>query len=166
MPIRIDAADIGTARLPGWRVCWVIGPKSLVSAISQSGSFLDGGASHVMQMAALPLLNYERVQQDKRSLQIAFRAKRDHVLERLAKMGLGVKIPPQATFYIWLDLSGLEEPINNGLVGEDGQCSRRDVLIKGETGLLRGAAQGEDDLCSGTVLVSLNRYSLALTAAE
>lgn len=33
-------------RLPGWRVCWVIGPKNLISALSQSGSFLDGGANH------------------------------------------------------------------------------------------------------------------------
>lgn len=33
-------------RLPGWRVCWVVGPKNLISALSQSGSFLDGGASH------------------------------------------------------------------------------------------------------------------------
>lgn len=24
-------------RLPGWRVCWVIGPKNLISALSQSG---------------------------------------------------------------------------------------------------------------------------------
>jgi hypothetical protein len=33
-------------RLPGWRVCWVIGPKNLISALSQSGSYLDGGANH------------------------------------------------------------------------------------------------------------------------
>lgn len=33
-------------RLPGWRVCWVLGPKNLITALSQSGSFLDGGANH------------------------------------------------------------------------------------------------------------------------
>jgi len=33
-------------RLPGWRVCWVVGPKNLITALSQSGSFLDGGANH------------------------------------------------------------------------------------------------------------------------
>ncbi len=49
------------------------------------------------------------------SLQKAFRIKRDHVLARLEKMGLKVAVPPTATFYIWLDLSGLEAPINNGL---------------------------------------------------
>lgn len=40
-------------RLPGWRVCWVIGPKNLISALSQSGSFLDGGANHPYVFAFL-----------------------------------------------------------------------------------------------------------------
>ena len=31
-------------------------------------------------------------------------------------MGLKVDVPPEATFYIWLDLSGLAPPLNNGLV--------------------------------------------------
>lgn len=30
-------------RLPGWRVCWVIGPKQFITAIGHSGGFLDGG---------------------------------------------------------------------------------------------------------------------------
>ena len=30
-------------RLPGWRVCWCIGPETLISALGQSGGFLDGG---------------------------------------------------------------------------------------------------------------------------
>lgn len=81
--------------LPGWRVAWVVGPKSVVSAIGQSGSFLDGGAAHMSQLAAIPLLEHNRVQQDKVSLQKAFRIKRDYVLGRLKKMGLEVKVPPQ-----------------------------------------------------------------------
>jgi hypothetical protein len=91
-------------------------------------------------MAAIPLLEPSRVQQDKVrphlpyhseirdylplrraapfqiSLQKAFRTKRDHVLSRLEKMGLPVTVAPTATFYIWLDLSPLEAPLNNGLV--------------------------------------------------
>ena len=30
-------------------------------------------------------------------------------------MGLKVPVPPTATFYIWLDLSKLDAPLNNGL---------------------------------------------------
>jgi aspartate/methionine/tyrosine aminotransferase len=76
-------------------VAWVVGPKSVISAVGQSGSFLDGGASHVLQVAALPLLEPERVKQDIVSLQKAFREKRDYALMRLTKMGLEVKVPPQ-----------------------------------------------------------------------
>ncbi|KAK8858536.1 hypothetical protein IAR55_002763 [Kwoniella newhampshirensis] len=118
-------------RLPGWRVCWVVGPQDLISAISQSGSFLDGGASHVLQMAAIPLLDYTRVQQDKLSLQKAFRIKRDHVLSRLERMGLPVTVPPVATFYIWLDLSKLDSPISNGLTFFEELLKERTICVPG-----------------------------------
>jgi len=42
--------------------------------------------------------------------------KRDHVLKRLHELGLDVEVPPQATFYIWLNLAQLPAPLNNGLV--------------------------------------------------
>jgi len=76
----------------------------LVEALSQSGSFLDGGASHPIQLAAVPLLEYKRVEQDKLALQRHFKSKvgkpticlssvkliydfqRDHVLKRLEEM--------------------------------------------------------------------------------
>lgn len=82
-------------RLPGWRIGWVVGPKNLISALSQSGSFLDGGASHVLQAAAVPLLDHEFVQKEKLALQKTFRLKRDYVLDRLKKIGLEVKVPPK-----------------------------------------------------------------------
>ncbi|WVR06296.1 hypothetical protein IAU60_003326 [Kwoniella sp. DSM 27419] len=118
-------------RLPGWRICWVVAPKNVVSAISQSGSFLDGGASHVLQKAAVPLLEHNRVQQDKISLQKAFRIKRDHVLSRLERMGLPVTVPPQATFYIWLDLKKLEAPLNNGLTFFEELLKEKTICVPG-----------------------------------
>lgn len=118
-------------RLPGWRVCWVLGPKNLISAISQSGSFLDGGASHPMQVMALPLLDPARVMQDKIALQTHFREKRDHVLARLAAMGLPVKVPPRATFYIWLDLSPLPAPLNNGLTFFEELLKEKVICVPG-----------------------------------
>jgi hypothetical protein len=35
--ITLSLFDLQNWRLPGWRVCWVIGPKNLVTALSQSG---------------------------------------------------------------------------------------------------------------------------------
>ncbi|KAG9128523.1 hypothetical protein FRC07_005890 [Ceratobasidium sp. 392] len=125
-------------RLPGWRVCWVIGPKNLISALSQSGSFLDGGANHPLQLAAIPLLDPEHVAKEKASftstdiaLQNHFRKKRDHVLDRLEKMGLPVAIPPQATFYIWLDLRMLPAPLNDGLTFFEELLKEKTIVVPG-----------------------------------
>ncbi|KAL7414969.1 aminotransferase [Mrakia frigida] len=118
-------------RLPGWRVCWIVGPKDLISAVSQSGSFLDGGANHPLQVAALELLEPERVRRDIISLQDHFRIKRDYCLQRLSEMGLPVSIPPVATFYIWLDLSSLPEPLNNGLSFFEEALKEKCIVVPG-----------------------------------
>jgi len=118
-------------RLPGWRVCWVIGPKNLITALSQSGSFLDGGANHPLQLAAIPLLDPEHVKKEKIALQKHFKHKRDHVLARLENMGLKVTIPPVATFYIWLDLSHLPAPLNNGLTFFEELLKEKTIVVPG-----------------------------------
>lgn len=118
-------------RCPGWRVCWVVGPKSLISALSQSGSFLDGGASHIMQMAAIPMLDLDHVQKDKIALQKHFRMKRERVLSRLEEMGLKAKVPPKWTFYVWLDLSELPPPLNSGLVFFEELLKQKVIVVPG-----------------------------------
>ncbi|THV07831.1 PLP-dependent transferase [Dendrothele bispora CBS 962.96] len=118
-------------RLPGWRVCWVLGPKNLITALSQSGSFLDGGANHPLQLAAVPLLDPQHVQQEKIALQRHFKKKRDHVLARLHEMHLDVTVPPNSTFYIWLDLEKLPAPLNNGLTFFEELLKEQTIVIPG-----------------------------------
>jgi len=118
-------------RLPGWRICWVIGPKNLVTALSQSGSFLDGGANHPMQLAAISLLDPARVQVEKVALQNHFKQKRDHILKRLKEIGLDVDIPPCSTFYIWLNLEKLPPPLNNGLTFFEELLKEKTIVIPG-----------------------------------
>ncbi|KAI4524622.1 PLP-dependent transferase [Schizophyllum commune Loenen D] len=118
-------------RLPGWRVCWVVGPKNLITALSQSGSFLDGGANHPLQLAAIPMLDPARVHEEKVALQKHFKAKRDHVLARLADLGLTVRVPPTSTFYIWLDLTNLPPPLNNGLTFFEELLKEKTIVIPG-----------------------------------
>ncbi|PPQ93250.1 hypothetical protein CVT25_015248 [Psilocybe cyanescens] len=118
-------------RLPGWRVCWVIGPKNLITALSQSGSFLDGGANHPLQLAAIPLLDPLHVQQEKIALQKHFKVKRDHVLSRLKDLHLEVDIPPTSTFYIWLNLEKLPAPLNNGLTFFEELLKEQTIVIPG-----------------------------------
>ncbi|TFY79667.1 hypothetical protein EWM64_g4342, partial [Hericium alpestre] len=118
-------------RLPGWRICWVLGPKNLITALSQSGSFLDGGANHPLQLAAIPLLRPEFVRQERLALQKHFKAKRDHVLKRLHELKLDVEIPPVSTFYIWLNLEKLPDPLNNGLTFFEELLKEKTIVIPG-----------------------------------
>ncbi|KAJ7578408.1 pyridoxal phosphate-dependent transferase [Mycena floridula] len=118
-------------RLPGWRVCWVLGPKNLVTALSQSGSFLDGGANHPLQLAAIPLLDPKRVQEEKVALQRHFKMKRDHVLRRLHELHLDVDVPPTSTFYVWLNLEKLPSPLNNGLTFFEELLKEQTIVIPG-----------------------------------
>lgn len=102
-------------RLPGWRIAWIIGPKEFIKAIGSCGSYLDGGANVPFQEAAIPMLEPNRVLNEMKALQTHFKSKRDYVLGRLKEIGFRIKHVPDSTFYIWLDLSGLPEAINDGL---------------------------------------------------
>lgn len=57
--------------------------------------------------------------------------KRDHILKRLKAIGLEVKIPPVATFYIWLNLENLPDPINNGLTFFEELLKEKTIVIPG-----------------------------------
>ncbi|KAI8979224.1 pyridoxal phosphate-dependent transferase [Mycotypha africana] len=115
-------------RMPGWRVCWIVGPKPVISSMESAGSFLEGGANHPLQLAAISMLDPQKFKDEAKALQRHFKGKRDYVLERLERMGLKVKVPPNATFYVWLDLSQLPEPINNGLTFFE-ECLKEKVIV-------------------------------------
>lgn len=102
-------------RYPGWRVAWVVGPESVIDAVSSAGSFLDGGCARPMQMAALPLLSPDVAETEARAIQQTFRAKRRRMIEGLEGIGISVDLPPQGGFYCWGDLSRLPPSCNTGL---------------------------------------------------
>lgn len=91
-------------RLPGWRIAWIVGPKEFIKAIGSCGSYLDGGASHPFQEAAVPMLEPDLVKKEMVALQKHFKMKRDFVVKRLREIGF--EIPdskvPNSTFYLWV----------------------------------------------------------------
>jgi aspartate/methionine/tyrosine aminotransferase len=97
--------------LPGWRIAWVVGPKEFIDAIGSAGSYLDGGANVPFQEAAIPMLEPSLVRAEMKALQVHFCVKRDYVLKRLYDIGFRIQDVPQATFYIWLDLTCLDPPL-------------------------------------------------------
>lgn len=62
------------------------------------------------------------------TMQKHFKDKRDFVLERLEQMNVRPAIKPDGTFYIWVDLSNLPEPINDGM-NFFKECLKEKVII-------------------------------------
>ncbi len=102
-------------RYPGWRISWTLGPKAVIEAIASAGSFLDGGANHPFQNAALPLLDPKNAEAETLAIQKHFGQKREMVLARLKKMNIVADAPPVGAFYVWANLSKLPAPLNDGM---------------------------------------------------
>jgi aspartate/methionine/tyrosine aminotransferase len=114
-------------RCPGFRVCWVVAPHSIVTMLESAGSFLDGGANAPLQTLSLPLLDLDFVRRDTWALQRHFREKRDFLLKELESLDIHVQWKPTATFYIWADLSRLPPPLNDCLVFLE-ECVKHKVI--------------------------------------
>eukprot|EP01113_Clastostelium_recurvatum_P024783 TRINITY_DN2961_c0_g1_i3.p1 TRINITY_DN2961_c0_g1~~TRINITY_DN2961_c0_g1_i3.p1 ORF type:complete len:543 (-),score=118.90 TRINITY_DN2961_c0_g1_i3:59-1666(-) len=117
-------------RCPGWRVCWVVGPSVLIGTLRSAGSFLEGGANHPLQTAAIPLLDPMSVRRDAKILQDHFRMKRDLVVDRLRALGARIETP-ESTFYVWANLEDLPHPLDNGLSFFEEALKYKVVLVPG-----------------------------------
>jgi N-succinyldiaminopimelate aminotransferase len=102
-------------RYPGWRVTWTLGPKKVIEAIESAGSFLDGGGSRPQQRAAVPLMEPDLVLAETRAIREAFLPKRELMLRRLYDLGLRVYPDPAGTFYVFVSVRDLPEPLTDGM---------------------------------------------------
>ncbi len=122
-------------RYPGIRLSWTVGPKSVIERIASAGSFLDGGAPHCLQHAALPLLDPEVADREAAAIQSVFSAKRALMLTRLAQMGIGVagaeEGGPEGAFYCFADLRGLPAPLNDGMAFFRAALERKVICVPG-----------------------------------
>jgi aspartate/methionine/tyrosine aminotransferase len=102
-------------RYPGWRISWTLGPKTVIEAIASAGSFLDGGANHPFQNAALPLLDPKNAVAETLAIQKHFGKKRALLLSRLKKLNISVDAAPAGAFYVWANLVRLPPPLDDGM---------------------------------------------------
>ena len=119
-------------RYPGWRVAWVVGPKSVIDAVGSAGSFLDGGGSRPLQRAAIPLLEADHADREMRSIETAFRKKRDLMVDRLSTMGVRFDAPPEGTFYAWGSVASLPPPFDTGMGFFRAALEAKVIIVPGE----------------------------------
>ena len=119
-------------RYPGWRTTWVLGPRSVIEAVTSSGSFLDGGGSRPLQRAAIPLLDPQKVRAETTAIRQAFLRKRRILIDGLREAGMRLDLEPDGTFYVWADLSTLPEPLNDGMGFFQAALEEKVISVPGE----------------------------------
>ncbi len=119
-------------RYPGWRMTWTVGPRRVIEAVANAGSFLDGGGSRPLQRAAIHLLEDGAMEAETRATHAAFRAKRDLVVSRLERLGVRFDRAPEGTFYAWGDVSALPEGLNDGMGLFRALLKEKVIVVPGE----------------------------------
>lgn len=118
-------------RYPGWRLSWTLGPKEAIRNIESAGSFLDGGASNLLQKEAINLLEPQYVRSEIIALQRCFLEKRNYMLKRLSEIGIGVEVEPQGTFYVWANLSNLPGPLTDACYFFEAGLDEKVITVPG-----------------------------------
>ena len=119
-------------RYPGWRVAWVVGPRSVIDAVASAGSFLDGGGSRPLQRAAIPLLEADNADREAQVIQTVFRKKRDLMVKRLRGMGVRFDTDPEGTFYVWGSVADLPAPLDTGMGFFQAALDAQVITVPGE----------------------------------
>lgn len=128
-------------RYPGWRIGWVVGPRNLIDTVVSVGSFLDGGASRLVQRAAIDLLTPDMARRETEAIRVAFAKKRDLTVGRLLAMGFDLPYQPQGTFYAFPSVRRLPAPLNTGRGLFEGALRERVVTVPGHCfDMARGTA--------------------------
>lgn len=119
-------------RYPGWRTTWVLGPRSVIEAVTSSGSFLDGGGSRPLQRAAVPLMDPAKVRAETSAIRETFLRKRRILVDGLRDVGMRLDLEPEGTFYVWADLRRLPEPLNDGMRFLQAAMDEKVICVPGE----------------------------------
>jgi hypothetical protein len=118
-------------RYPGWRISWILGPTEVIERVNSAGSFLDGGANHAFQDAAVDLLEPGLAEKEAGAIQSVFAGKRVLLIDGLRELGIRVDPEPAGAFYVWGDLSGLPAPLGDGMRLFEAGLEERLVTVPG-----------------------------------
>lgn len=154
-PIILVAGLSKAFRYPGWRLCWAIGPTDTIENISSVSSFLDGGASHPIQAAALQLIETDKLLQETVAIHRRYKLKRDYMVDQLHQMGLSASIP-EGAFYIWVNLDSLPTPLHDGYEFFQAGLKKQVIVVPGEFFDLRKNINREENLFRNYIRLSFS----------
>ncbi|MGE4536740.1 MAG: pyridoxal phosphate-dependent aminotransferase [Desulfovibrio sp.] len=118
-------------RYPGWRVGWIVGPSPVIEAVASAGSFLDGGANHPLQRAAMELLSPEVAEREIAAIKAEFGYKRDYLVGELLRLGFEIEAEPAGGFYVWASLKGLPEEFRDAMVFFEKALAEKVIVVPG-----------------------------------
>ncbi len=84
--------------MTGWRLGWIIAPERLVRPLQKIHQNFFISANSFCQAAGIAAL--EQADQDAAEMVSRYDARRKIILDRLARIGLVVKVPPTGAFYV------------------------------------------------------------------
>jgi len=84
--------------MAGWRIAFVVGNPEMVHALTRLKSYLDYGVFQPIQIAAIIALN--ECEEETKVFRDTYRARRDTLIEGLARAGWDVP-SPKATMFVW-----------------------------------------------------------------
>jgi alanine-synthesizing transaminase len=87
-----------TYAMPGWRMGFAAGNRTLIAALARIKSYLDYGAYTPIQVAAAAALNGP--QQCTDEIRAIYRSRRDVLVESMGRAGWDIPSPP-ATMFAW-----------------------------------------------------------------
>jgi aspartate/methionine/tyrosine aminotransferase len=85
-----------------------------------------------MQRAAIELLSLDNVVAETAAIQRTFARKREIMLEGLRKIGVGVDVPPEGTFYVWGSVAELPDGLNEGVAFFKQALTRKVIAVPGQ----------------------------------
>ena len=90
-----------TYSMPGWRVGFAVGNKSLIQALTKIKSYLDYGAFTPVQVASIAALNGP--QECVNEIRSIYMKRRDILVEGFSRIGWKME-SPKATMFVWAKL--------------------------------------------------------------
>lgn len=118
-------------RYPGFRVSWIVGPKSVIEAASSAGSFLDGGGAAPLQRLAIDIIDQDATRREARAIRPVFERKRKKLIEGLKSIGVKFSLEPEGTFYGWGDLSELPPSLRDSDAFFRAALDRKVICVPG-----------------------------------